>query len=158
MTKQQEEQYIHFASCIENLNNAWVILQEIKKSKGNNLIWAAFQFALIEYAKPYTNSRGVILKNHKLDESFIPSAHLKLHKKILDSRNKILAHADLTVKEAQLHVAQIQSGKFVGIVQNVIRGTEELSNIDAVIELIEQTLDNMYVEEKRLEALLPFTT
>lgn len=154
----QEEQYIHFASSVENLNNAWMILKNIKRRKKNSLIGAAFQFALIEYSKPYTNSRGTFLKNYKLDEAFIPQTHLELHKRILTSRNQILAHADITVKEAKLHVAKIQSGKFVGIVQNVIFGTEELSNIDSVIELIEQTLKKMYVEEKRLESLLPINS
>lgn len=155
---QQEEQYIHFASCIENLNKAWTVLQEIKESKGNSLIWAAFQFALIEYAKPYTNSRGVVLKNYKLDEVFIPATHLELHQRILNSRNQINAHSDLTVKEAKLHVAQMQSEKFVGVVQKVIYGTEELVNIAKIIYLIEKTLENMYVEENRLKALLPINS
>jgi hypothetical protein len=154
----QEEQYIHFASCIENLNNAWRILKIIKRRKGNSLIWAAFQFALIEYSKPYTNSRGLILRNYKLDESFIPLIHIDLHRRVLNSRNQILAHADLTVKEAKLHVDKIKKIKFVGIVQNTIRGTEELPNIDAVVNLIEMTLDNMYLEEERLKGLLPLTS
>ena len=155
---EQEEHYIHFASSIENLNNAWRILKTIKKKKNNSLSGAAFQFALIEYAKPYTNSRGNVLKNYKLDESFIPLTHIELHQRIIQSRNQILAHADLTIKEAKLHVAQIKSGKFVGIIQNVVWGTEELANIDSIIELIEKTLDKMYIEEKRLESLLPINS
>jgi hypothetical protein len=47
------------------------------------------------------------------------------------------------------------SGKYASRVQNAIRGTEEFSNIDSIIELIEQSLDNMYIEAKRLEAALP---
>jgi hypothetical protein len=157
MTEQEKEQFIHLRSSIENLNKAWTVLLEIKKNKNNSLVWAAFQFALIEYSKPYKVSNGIAQKKHKLDESYIPSNYLDIHKRILESRDKILAHADLTVKDAKLHVAQMQSERFVGIVQNVIYGTEELSNIDEIIALIEQTLDNMYAEEKRLEALLPLT-
>ena len=47
------------------------------------------------------------------------------------------------------------SGKFVGAVQNVITGLEELVNIDLILAMIEQTLDRMYEEAKRLEACLP---
>ena len=54
-----------------------------------------------------------------------------------------------------IHVANTGHGKFVGTVQNVIHGTEEFSNIDDIIDLIEQTLDSMYVEVNRLEAALP---
>jgi hypothetical protein len=53
--------------------------------------------------------------------------------------------------EAKLHVAQTSHGQHASIVQNVIHRTEELSNIDMIIDLIEKTLDNMYVEAKRLE-------
>jgi hypothetical protein len=31
----QEERYIHFVSSIDNLNHAWIILQEIKKCKSS---------------------------------------------------------------------------------------------------------------------------
>ena len=73
----------------------------------------------------------------------------------MDARDKIHAHSDLTVKEAQPHVAMTMSGKFVGAVQNVITGLEELVNIDLILAMIEQTLDRMYEEAKRLEACLP---
>jgi Mn-containing catalase len=36
-------------------------------------------------------------------------------------------------------------------VQNVIHRTEELSNIEMIIDLIEKRLDGMYVEAKQLE-------
>src|SRR5215216_2417277 len=146
----QEEQYIHFVSCIDNLNYAWLILQEIKKSESNPLISPAFQFALIEYAKPYRQSHGD-LKRHKLDNRQVPSEYLDLHNKLLAARDKIHAHSDLTVMEARLHVAELSHGPHASIVQNVIHRTEELSNINKIIDLIEKTLDSMYVEAKQLE-------
>jgi hypothetical protein len=42
-------------------------------------------------------------------------------------------------------------------VQNVIHGAMELTNIDSIIDLIEQTLLPMYVETERLEKQLPLT-
>jgi len=97
---QQEEQYVHFVSCTDSFNSAWRILHEIKVSPGNSLIGAAFQFAIIEYAKPYTISFG-ISGRHKLDDRYVPSAHRDLHKRLIDTRNQILAHADLTVMDAK---------------------------------------------------------
>jgi hypothetical protein len=152
----QEEQYVHFVSCTDSLNSAWRILHEIKVSPGNSLIGAAFQFAVIEYAKPYTISFGVTGR-HKLDDRYVPSAHRDLHKRLIDTRNQILAHSDLTVMEAKLHVANISVGQRAFIVQNVIHGAMELTNIDSIIDLIEQTLLPMYIETERLEKQLPLT-
>ncbi len=90
-----------------------------------------------------------------LEEKHIPTNHRALHYRLLVARKKIHAHDDLIVKEAILYVKNTQYGKLVGTVQNVIRGAEELSNIDMIIGLIEQTLESMYVEEKRLEQQLP---
>ena len=153
---QQEEQYVHFVSCTDSLNSAWRILHEIKASPGNSLIGAAFQFAIIEYAKPYTISFGVVGR-HKLDDKYVPSAHQDLHKRLIDTRNQILAHSDLTVRDAKLHVADTSIGQRAFIAQNVIHGAMQLTNIDSIIDLIEQTLDPMYVETERLEKQLPLT-
>jgi hypothetical protein len=150
----QKEKYIHFATCIENLNNAWRILQEIKQSKDNLLVGPAFQFALIEYSKPYRHSHGTI-KKYELDDEHIPFNHHKMHKRILDARDQIHAHSDLTVMEAKLYIDNTKYRKFVSISQNIIRGTEEFPNIDDIIDLIEQTLDSMYEKAKQLEAELP---
>ena len=96
---QQEEQYVHFVSCINSLNSACRILREIKVTPDNALIGAAFQFAIIEYAKPYTSSFGNVGR-YKLDNRYVPSAHDDLHKRLIDTRNQILAHSDLTVMDA----------------------------------------------------------
>ena len=152
----QEEQYVHFVSCTDSLNSAWRILHEIKQSPSNSLIGPAFQFAIIEYAKPYTISFG-IAGRHKLNDSYVPTAHRDLHQRLIDTRNQILAHADLTVMDAKLHVANTSIGQRAFIAQNVIHGAMELKNIDSIIDLIEQTLDPMYVETERLEKQLPLT-
>ena len=154
---QQEEHYVHFVSCTDSFNSAWRILHEIKNSPGNSLIGAAFQFAIIEYAKPYRTSYGSVVRHHKLPDTYVPSAYGDLHKRLLNTRDKILAHADLTVMEAKLHVANVSAGQRAFIVQNVLHGAAELSNLDSIISLVEQTLDAMYPEADRLEKLLPLT-
>jgi hypothetical protein len=153
---EQAEKYIHFVSCIDSLNSAWRILQEIRQSTGNSLIGAAFQFAVIEYAKPYRTSYGTIGR-HKLADVYVPEAHRELHNRLLATRDQILAHADLTIMEAKLHVAKTSLGQRAFIVQNVIHGAMELSNIDSIIALIEETLVTMYAEADSLEKQLPLT-
>jgi hypothetical protein len=161
----QEEEFVHFISSIDKLNNAWRILLEIRSNRDNPLVGPAFQFALIEYSKPYTvsygtelNAKGKPKRKHLLDDKHIPEKHRALHNRLLEARKKIHAHDDFSVKEAKLYVKKTQQGKFVGTVQNVIVGTEELSNIDLIIDLIEQTLKSMYVKEKLLKQQLPINS
>src|SRR6266545_4571025 len=144
MTQEEEyERFIHFKACIQTINCAWRILQEIKNREGGScspiLVGAAFQFALIEYAKPFLKSRGEEVRNHQLDERFTPPQHLELHKRIVNARNQIHSHSDLTVMDAKLYVNDSPSGRIVLASQNIIHGTEELPNLDVIIELIEQT-------------------
>lgn len=159
----QEEKYVHFASCLENLNRAWWILNEVKRSEGN-LRGPAFQMALIEYAKPYLDSHGAVTDakgkciRYKLDTRHVPSTYLDLHDRLLRQRNQIHAHSDLTVLEAKVYVDAASQGQRAFIAQNVIFGAQELANIDLIIELIEGTLARMYPEARSMEAQLPPTT
>lgn len=47
------------------------------------------------------------------------------------------------------------SGESPLISKNIIHGLEEFNNIDDIQRLIEATLDNMSIEEKRLTAAFP---
>lgn len=154
---EKEEEYIHFVSSIKDLNNAWRLLQEIKRCEGSSLVSAAFRFALIEYSKPYGKSRGNI-KRHSLKEEHVPLSHRELHKRILDARDQIHAHSDLTIMEAKLYVKNTPHGKIAGTIQNGIDSTREFSNIDAIIDLIEKTLESMYVKEELSKQELPLTS
>lgn len=158
---EQGERYVHLNSCIWDLNSAWRLLKKIKSTRRNSLVGVAFKYALIEYSRPYKFSCGTVLgpKNrpirHRLDEAHIPPSHVSLHKDILHARDKILGHSDLTVKESSLHVSDNTYGRDVCVGGNVIHGTELFPQIDAIIKLIEETLDSMYKEEKNLKELLP---
>ncbi len=164
--KEYEERYIHFVSCIRNLNNALRILQEIKNSKEVSpvIIIAAFRFATIEYSKPYRDSLGKILNSkgknarYKLGEDFIPSDMFDLHTRIVEARDKIHAHSDLSILDAEIYIESTAHGKYVSTSQNVIFDAEELPKIDLIIDLIEQTLDAMYEEERRLQEELPLNS
>lgn len=145
-----EERYIHFANCIDSLNQAWRILKKIKDEKENPLRGFAFQFALIEYSKPYKASYGIKIKHHKLSETFVSEEHLELHKRIIHARDKILAHLDLDIIDAKIYVQSTEHGRNILRSQNIIDGTAEMENIDSIIFLIEGTLGAIYKEVQKL--------
>ena len=151
----QEEQYAHFWHCINDLNKALSLLQAVKINMDNPLRAPAFELALIVYSKPYKQSNGITTKKHKhkLDDKCVPDKHRDLHNRILTNRDKMHAHTDLILREPKVHVEN--TSKIVGLSENIIDVTAEFRNIDSIIELIEQSLDGMYEEEKKLAAALP---
>ena len=156
MTEQQE-QYIHFKACIQSLNKALNILEIIKQQPQNKLIEPAFKFALIEYSKSYTSSYGKFKRRYFLGLENVPPEYLGLHKEILNSRDQIHAHFDLTRRDANLYVFEANSKKFTGISQNIIDETEHLIRIDEIIVLIQKTLNSMYEKAEKLKAELTST-
>ncbi len=152
---EQEEMYIHFVFCIQNLNEALRILKIIEQQSENPLISPAFEFALIEYSKPYTSSRGNFKYNYSLGIDNVPLEYHALHKEILAARHQIHAHSDLTVEDAYLYVFEVNTRKYVGISKKIIDDTEKLTRIGDIINMIEKTLDFMYLKEERLKAELP---
>lgn len=159
---EQEEKYIHFANSIDSLNKTWRILKKIKQEEGNPLAGFAFQFALIEYSKPYKdsnsaylNTKGKPMYKYNLGNEFIPQKFLMLHKRILNARDKFHAHLELDIRDTKVYVQSTEQGRNILRSQNLIDGTEEMTNIDDIIDLIEKTLDAMYVEAKNLGDNLP---
>lgn len=159
----KEEQYIHLESCIDSLEKARWTLLEVKKHPNHPLLGPAFQFAIIEYAKPYKTSFGAELNDKgrpvhtytiekTLRDTCVPSEYLDLHKRLLTARDRILAHTDLGILDAKVHIATAPSGSYVSTIQNVVYGTEECSHIDEIIDLIERTLDRIDPESKRMRA------
>ena len=87
-----------------------------------------------------------------------PKNHLELHRRLLERRNTVLAHDDLTEKDARTVVFETDDGKSVSIIENVILGTEEFSRIDEIIDLIEKVLLNLYKEIEELGEELPVSS
>ena len=131
MTHRHEE-FIHFATCMQRLDSAWVILKAINAERDSVLAGPAFRFALIEYATPYKTSFGADKKRHKLKESYVPVEYLELHKRILQARDTIHAHADMTVMDAKLYVTETLGNPSAIITGLYIHELEELGNIEQI--------------------------
>lgn len=81
----------------------------------------------------------------------MPQEHLLLHKRILDARNQIHAHADINVLEAKFDIYKIEGKQYTNMVQNYIHGLEEFDNILQIIKMIEGILNNLYLKRDMAE-------
>ena len=152
-----EESHLHLEECISALNEAWRILQQLKSSTAKSPIhYAAYRYALIAYARPYTRSDGEHKKGRNpycLKEPKLSPQDIILHKSIIDLRHHVLAHSDLTIKDARVYV-----DRFGGLPQAIISSNCDpvCPEIDSVVGLIERSLDLLYIDRSQsLESLAP---
>jgi hypothetical protein len=151
-----EENYVHYTQCIDSLTNAWHLLKALDAAEPGAVRAAAYRMALVEYAKPYKASYGT----HKPRRQgyFIPTPNLPpedvaLHTRILRLRDQVLAHSDLTLKEARVYASRVQGRPLVAI---GINQPPSFPNTSEVIALIERSLDLMDVQLAQLdEAIAP---
>ncbi len=141
-----EERYLHFMTCIDDLQRAWTILQDVKKADPKS----AYELALVEYSKPYKVSFGNI-KKHQWPSPKYAGDDLKLHERILLLRDKVLAHSDLPHKEAKIHATRYAKEQVVTVVMNI---REQMPPLDGVLALIEKTLMDKAPELAKLEQAL----
>jgi hypothetical protein len=151
-----EERFLHLAACISRMHSALEVLRTVKASSpANPLLPAAFRFALVEYASSFTRSDGTHRK-YVLDAKFVPSKHLALHKRIVNARHSVHAHTDLTIRNIKFKVTGTKANPSGEATGSHIDELHELQNIDQVIELVNESIDAMYVEsEAQLRALNP---
>ena len=156
MLTPSEERFLHLATCISRLHSALETLRAIKTAAPDNpLIPPAFRFALVEYASPFTASEGQN-KKYILDHKYVPPEYLDLHKRILSARHKVHAHSDLTIMNAQFMATGTQANPTAEVRGTYIDELKELPNIDQIVTLLNESIQNMYVDrDTQLKALNP---
>lgn len=159
-----EQQLLELGQHEDSLQASWKIMRAVKANRGTAdaiLLGAAFRYGLVEYSKPFRNSRGTWKDSKgrpisfKLDDRFTPGDQAELHDRILSDRDQIHAHSDLSPLDPGVYAAESCGVRFVGRSQNIVHGTELLTEIDSIIRLIECTLDNLKAELARLKSQYP---
>tara|TARA_B110000879_G_scaffold212681_1_gene310171 strand:+ start:2148 stop:2894 length:747 start_codon:yes stop_codon:yes gene_type:complete len=134
----EKEFRLHDDFLNASLNESYKILKAVKKQIANNdsnpLIYYAFNYGLLKYAVPYTNSQG-FYAHYIHNKKLISGRHLPLHKKIIKYRNTRLAHLDIT----ELQPFYFDESYSV----NKIDDSDFIDEIDDIIQLIESTLDKI---------------
>ena len=145
-----DEEYVHFEECLTRLNHAWRIICELEHADSNSLVWiAAYQMAIIEYAKPYKESRGTNKWRYIIPTPELDDTNRLLHEKLLSLRDTFLAHSDLTIKDAKVSVVSIAGNPKPQIILNTEPLMPPLAEVKA---LIESTLEILYKEIPKQEA------
>ena len=143
----EHEDYIHLNDSITSLNKAWKLLVELSNTNEKTLITrAAFELAIIEYAKPFKRSRGVSGRMLSLTEPPLRRKDLELHRKLLTLRDQVLAHSDLSIKGPMLHLGSIEGQPLPIITQWNAPNLPDATTVRVLIETLLDILYNQYSE------------
>lgn len=151
MNNRDEQNYIHLEYCSRDLNSSWRTLHLVKQNTESPLASAALCYAIIEYARPFKRSYGIIPSETnsrilKLNESIIPSEYMELHAGLIGKRDQLLAHSDLTIREPQLTKFNTTVGPNFGWIENTSSVLDGIGTVTDIIELIETILPVLYNE------------
>jgi hypothetical protein len=86
-----EEKFVFHNLAIADFNEASGCLNAIKQYKRGLTSTTMVKNAIIAYSRPFTKCRG----KRCLDKKVIPKGYISLHEKVLQYRNRIIAHTDL---------------------------------------------------------------
>ena len=147
MSKSDDERFVYYQECITSLNSAWQIITTLQEISVTGVIRrAAYHDALIDYAKPFKQSRGKEKRSYLTDfPSEFSDSDKTLHKRIIDLRDQFLAHSDLSIKDATVYKGKIGDRVLPLIISNT---DPQLPKPDAVRRLIERLLDYLYQNEE----------
>jgi len=97
-----EEKYVFYNLGKEDLNEAAGCLDAIKHYKRGLTSTTMVKNAIIAYSRPFMECKGINNKIHRLKIKVVPKDYRTLHKKVLQYRNRIIAHTDLVFRNPKL--------------------------------------------------------
>jgi len=144
-----EEEYVHFQESVTSLNRAWRTLCELEKTPSGNAIWsAAYRMAVVEYCKPFTHSQISKEERYKLPIPNIPDDSMLLHLRLLELRNQVMAHSDLSVLDTKVCYDKTAKFPFPLMFKNVV---DNFPSITEIKNQVETVLDALYQQESQYD-------
>ena len=98
-----EEKYVFHDFAAADLDEASGCLEAMKRHKRGLTSTTMVKYATIAYSRPFSECRGIDnKKKHLLSIEVVPKDYRTLHKKVLEYRNRIIAHTDLNSRNPKL--------------------------------------------------------
>jgi hypothetical protein len=149
----EEEYYVFLRFADGNISHALMALDHIQKTDIEFVRLSLLKDAAISYCRPFKQSCGSFNKNLKpLDNSFVPSTLIKIHKELLDLRDQVFAHTDLDVRSAVLHCWTSDPSPIFPIQFKGYDYPQLLSRTEEIRSLFNNVLTNIRDRESAMEA------
>jgi hypothetical protein len=153
-TVEPNDDFIHMDVCIGRLGNCHRTLLDVKENQGHPLAGPAFQFALVDYCTVFTASQAADRSRRRLEEKMVPDELQGLHRRILETRNRQLAHADMSILDGVIAFQEFEGRLMTTTTMNHVDPLAELRNLDDIVLLVERVLGNLFANRRAcLDAL-----
>ncbi len=130
-----DEEYTHYQESITSLNRAWRTACELESTNPGNAIWsAAYRMVIVEYCKPFKKSNLKKGVRHNLKTPDLSPNLEALHKELINLRDKVMAHSDIDVLDANVVYDKSAQYPVPMIAKNSLNALPDISNIRGLIE------------------------
>lgn len=129
-------------------------LNKALHEKDEIILRALSEAIIISYVRPFSGNYGVNLKTNKCTKKFILEEK-KLHNRILELRNKIIAHSDKESYGVNLYISNILDSNFLFPMQRRIIELLTKRDLEVLICCCRKLKDFLFEEQIRIKNFLP---
>ena len=130
MNTEAEEKYVSMRLAHGDISNVINVLNRARTESDTAVKSAVVRYCIIEYAKPFKESRGAFCKKFRpLDEESVFPGGNADHKALIGERDQRIAHGDITAFCPQLHYWSEHD-----IFPIVLKSSHLYDNIDKLVD------------------------
>jgi hypothetical protein len=115
MNSASKDKYVLHCLALVDMDNAGQSLDHLDHINDEYLRCVLFRDAVICYAKPFSDNKGLQIKNLKISERAIPRELKSAHREIIGLRNKLFAHMDLDKQKPKIDPYELNGEKHVSV-------------------------------------------
>lgn len=115
MNVAHSDKYILHCLSLVDMESVLRSLDHLDNVNDEHLRCVLFRDAVICYAKPFSDNRGLLTKCLKIRQKGVPNELKLAHREVIDLRNKLFAHMDLDRQKAEIDVYELNGEKHVSV-------------------------------------------
>lgn len=98
MEQQIIEKYHFYRLYYIDMDLAQHSLRVLKRYRLKDVRFCLLRDIVVSYARPFTGNKGEKIPRHTLTQRVVPKHLRPLHEELIDARNQLFAHTDLTYR------------------------------------------------------------
>jgi hypothetical protein len=158
----EKEQYCFYRLYSLDLDDAKHILRLLKRYRRKDVRHYLLMDLVVTYCRPFSGSRGDKISRHVLCLRIVPKDLRPLHNELLNLRNQLFAHTDLTYRRPRVVNWSTASHKWfpmsfrasdgkldgrVSEIQQLVTAVE--ANLQSEIDRIHETRADLFAPDER---------
>lgn len=102
MDEKTFEKYSFLKIYTIDFDSASHLFKVLKRYKRKDVRYSLLRDIVVTYARPFSQNKGTLLRNHSLPLRLVPKNCRPLHNLLIKVRNQLFAHTDLSYRSPQI--------------------------------------------------------